>query len=409
MSSSILYHSMLYPKLPHMSNRKSAHLLVRRPSIPQCHTRYSISNRRFNHSTTTFPVPKYSPAPQILIPQFYYPRIRGWCPFMSAPIPRRRLDQGGLLRVVSWNIDSKGVVRAARASFAMGYLEEIFRDASSPLVITLQEVHRESLSAIVKHQWVRENFAVSNMHVARNFSTTIMVSRHIRTDWRFRIPLRGLTDRDLLAVDIPISSPKGNSEHTRRILRLCITHLDLFRDEGRTCQLAQASALLKAPPTRHSEILAGLLRANLNQDCPFFALSRMAGNVDLCDFWDDTTYPPTRILRRPTRNSKGYRKPNVRPAKRIDNFLYTGMIDAGPLLDVQDVTGRAGRLGVGLKTTVRTGEYYFKRRLKLTKREHGSKFPRKSHSDIYQEGGIRKELEVLVSSHGGSAIGIRVR
>jgi hypothetical protein len=85
------------------------------------------------------------------------------------------------------------------------------------------------------------------------------------------------------------------------------------------------------------------------------------------------------------------------------------MIDAGPLLDVQDVTGRAGRLRVGLKTTVRTGEYYFKRRLKLTKREHGSKFPRKSHSDIYQEGGIRKELDVLASSHGGSAIGIRVR
>jgi tyrosyl-DNA phosphodiesterase 2 len=288
----------------------------------------------------------------------------------------------------------------------MGYLEEIFKDAS--LVIMLQEVHRESLSAIAKHQWVRKNFAVSNVHVARNLSTTIMVSQNIQTDSWFRIPLRGVTDRDLLAVDIPISAPKGESEHTKRILRLCTTYLDLFRDEGRPCQLAQVSALLKAPPTRYSEILAGLVGANLNQDRPSFASSRMAGIVDLCDVWDDTTYPPTRILR-PTRNTKGYRKSNVRPAKRIDNFLYTGMIDAGPLSEVQDVTGRAGRLGVGLKTTVRTGKHYSKRRLKLTKREHGSKFPRKSHSDICREGGIRKELDVLVSSHVGSAIGIRVR
>jgi tyrosyl-DNA phosphodiesterase 2 len=400
---------MFYPKLPHISNRKSAHLLVRKPTIPQCHTRYSISNRRLNHSTTTFPVPEYSPAPQILNPRFYYPKTRDWRHSMPSPVSKRCLNQGSLLRVVSWNIDSKEVGRAARASFAMDYLENIFRDASSPLVIMLQEVHRESLSAIVKHQWVRDNFAVSNVHVARNFTTTIMVSQYIQTDRWFRIPLRGLTDRDLLAVDIPISSPKGESEHTRRILRLCTTHLDLFKDEGKPNQLAQVSALLKAPPTRYFEILAGLVGSNLNQDCSFSALSRKAGIVDLCDVWDDTTYPPTRILRRPTRNTKGYRKPNVRSAKRIDNFLYTGMIDAGPLSEVQDVTGRAGRLGIGLKTTVRTGEYYVKRRPKHTKREHGSEFPRKSHSNIYREGGIRKELDVLVSSHVGSAIGIWVR
>jgi hypothetical protein len=144
-SSSILYCSMLHLKLPDMSNRKPAYFLIRRLSIPNRYTRSSISNRRLNHSIANIPLPENSPVPRILKPHIYCPLTRGWRPFTSTP--GRLLDQGRLLRVVSWNIDSITVGRAPRASSVIDHLEEVFGEPSSPLVVMLQDVHYESLSA----------------------------------------------------------------------------------------------------------------------------------------------------------------------------------------------------------------------------------------------------------------------
>jgi tyrosyl-DNA phosphodiesterase 2 len=169
---------------------------------------------------------------------------------MSAP--GRRLDHGSLLKVVSWNINSTAVGRATRAASAMDHLEEVFGDPSSPLV-----------AAILEHPWIRKNFALSNAQAPWRYFTIIMVSQHVQTDRWFHIPFPNRTDRGVLAVDIPISSPDRESEQPKRILRLCTTHLDPLRDaegeEPRSRQLAQVSALLKAPPTSSSEIIAGLV------------------------------------------------------------------------------------------------------------------------------------------------------
>ncbi|PMD41811.1 hypothetical protein L207DRAFT_528409 [Hyaloscypha variabilis F] len=411
MSSSISHRSMLRAKLPGTGNCKPAHFLVRRLSTPNHHTRYSITNRRFNHATADLPLPENSPAPRILNPYLYCSRTRGWRPYM--PAPRRRLEQGSLLRVVSWNIDSTGVGRATRASLAIDHLEEVFGDPSSSLVVMLQKVHHQSLSAILEHPWIRKNFALSNARAPRRYFTLMMVSQHVQTDRWFRIPFQPPTGRDLLAVDIPLSSPDGESEHPKRVLRLCTTHLDLFREaegeEPRPRQLAQVSALLKAPPTRCSEIIAGLVGGDLNQDSILYSLSHFVGHVDLCDVWDDTTHPPTPIFERLKGNTRENRTPSVRSARRIDSFLYTGMMDAVPLSEVRNVTGRTGRLGIGLKTTIKTWEYHVERRLNLARRGLVLTLPGKSHSDICREGGVRKELNVRVSRHVGSAIGIRVR
>ena len=76
----------------------------------------------------------------------------------------------------------------------MDHLEEVFSDLSSPLVIVLQEVHRESLSAILEHSWIRENFAVSNAHAPRGNFTLIIVSQRVQVDRWFYIPLQSRTD-----------------------------------------------------------------------------------------------------------------------------------------------------------------------------------------------------------------------
>jgi hypothetical protein len=119
-----------------------------------------------------------------------------------------------------------------------------------------------------------------------------------------------------LVVDVPISSPDGESGHPKRILRLCTTHLDRLREaegeEPRLRQLAQVSALLKAPPTRYSEIIAGLVGGDMNHILPLDAASHKAVNIELCDVWEDTPHPPNPTFESLKGNTWGYQTPNAR-------------------------------------------------------------------------------------------------
>lgn len=78
--------------------------------------------------------------------------------------------------------------------------------------------------------------------------------------------------RDALVVDVPISPVGEESEHSKRILRLCTTHLEsLPEPEGhelRPSQLAQISALLKAPSKRRVQIIGGLVGGDINPIAP---------------------------------------------------------------------------------------------------------------------------------------------
>jgi tyrosyl-DNA phosphodiesterase 2 len=285
----------------------------------------------------------------------------------------------------------------------MDHLEEVFGDLSSPLVVMLQEVHHESLPAILEHPWIRKTFALSNTHPPRPVFALIMVSRHVQTDRLFHIPFQSRTDGSALVVDIPISSPGGESEHPKRILRLCTTHLDPPREAGNEepgpSQLAQVSSLLKATPTPSSEITAGLVGGTMN-------LSHTAADVDLRDVALEGTADPLALtlLKELNRNAWGYQAPNECSARRLSKFFYTGMADAVPLLELRDRMGKIGRLGVGVKTKVNTWECDIEPPDTLFRVLSSGK----SHSDIWQEGSIRKELVVQVSDHFGIAIGIRV-
>ena len=93
--------------------------------------------------------------------------------------------------------------------------------------------------------------------------------------------------RDALVVDIPIlSSEEGPTQFTQ-VLRLCMTHLESLPEaegkEQRPLQLAQISALLKAPSTSCTEITAGLIRGDMNPISPVDAANHKAENVNLCD------------------------------------------------------------------------------------------------------------------------------
>ncbi len=145
----------------------------------------------------------------------------------------------------------------------------------------------------------------------------------------------------------------------------------------------------------------------MNHISPFDAATHKAVDVSLCDIWENTPRPTNPIFETLKGNTWGYQTPNARSKRRLDKFLYTGTADIVSLAEVRDFAGKVGRLGIGLKTKVKTWEYHNKDldivRSGLVVR------PGKSYSDICSEGGVRRELSVWVSDHFAVAIGIRVR
>ena len=115
-------------------------------------------------------------------------------------------------------------------------------------------------------------------------------------------------------------------------------------------------------------------------------------------------------------NTWGYQSAGPRGRKRMDKVLYTGSVGTEALSEAQDLSGKIGRLGIGLKTEVEvmanenkrfrvlrgriveeSYEYYYD-----IQREHF--FPHDGHKI-----GVRKTIDGWVSDHFGIAIGIRVR
>jgi tyrosyl-DNA phosphodiesterase 2 len=312
------------------------------------------------------------------------------------------LDHGSLLRVVSWNINFMAPGRAERASAAMDHLKETFGDPPSPLVIMLQEVHIESLRAILDHSWIKRNFVLSDAVAPQRYFTLIMASRNVRTQNWIRVRLPSNMERDILAIDIPISYPASESGPPTKVLRLCTTHLEsLWETEGselRPGQLALVSALLKS-----TEVVGGLVGGDMNHISALDSTSHKADEVDLCDVWEDIPPPVIPALKpfqrdltlgRARGNTWGYQSRNAKARRqRLDKFFYTGAVEVIALNEIKDLAGKIGRLGIGLKTKVEVWEI-----------SPGDRFD-KMHADDKQ--GVFKEVDAWVSDHFGIAIGIR--
>jgi tyrosyl-DNA phosphodiesterase 2 len=308
----------------------------------------------------------------------------------------------------------------------MAHLKELFGDPPPPLVIMLQEVHYQSLAAILAHSWIRNNFVLSNVDAPQRYFTLMMVSQDTPAENWFRIPFQSQMERDALVVDIPIS-PLRESNHFKKCLRLCTTHLESLPEfegkELRPRQLAQVSALLKAPSTHCVQIIGGLVGGDMNPISPLDAASHKSDDVDLCDVWEDTTPPPIparKLFRkdltygRARGNTWGYQSQSARSRKRLDKFFYTGLVDVVALAEAQDLTGKVGRLGIDVKTKVEAWEYEM-RGLRSVQRRLVEKID-KRYFDTEMEllgkafgGGVRKEIDIWVSDHFGIAVGIRVR
>ena len=167
-----------------------------------------------------------------------------------------------------------------------------------------------------------------------------MVSRRVQPKTWFRVPFSSRMGRDALVVDILILPSGKTPEQTSKILRLCTTHLEsLWEEEGkelRPLQLARISALMKAPPSPCTQIVAGLVGGDMNSISQLDAASHEAENVQLRDIWEETSplpisqrrpFPEDLTFGRAKGNTWGYQSRAKRAYKRLDKFFYTGSAD----------------------------------------------------------------------------------
>ena len=101
----------------------------------------------------------------------------------------------------------------------------------------------------------------------------------------------------------------------------------------------------------------------------------------------------------------------------MDKFLYTGSLETVALDEAQDVIGRLGRLGIGLKTEVDVWEKEAVEKLivrgKYVEKPHKRYFSQRGAARLRemgllsQEELVRTRFNAWVSDHFGIAVGVK--
>jgi hypothetical protein len=248
-----------------------------------------------------------------------------------------------------------------------------------------------------KWTWNRSTSTISESNSPQLFFTLLLVSRDLQAHTWFRVPLTGSkVDGDILVVDLAVSCPSDTLGIEKKILRLCTTTCE---EQGIYGQLAEISALIKAPPKSSTQIVGGLVGGDMKRIKLYYNRTthidhvETVYDVDLSDVWEDTP-PPTR--RYPTQRSKN--------SSRLDKFHYTGSIEVVSLPEFKgkDLYGKIGILGRKLKTKIAvSGDDSSLFRFLRDPDIASSVYPKPER--------VMEEVEVSVSDHFGIAVGIEVR
>ncbi|KAK3322529.1 hypothetical protein B0H66DRAFT_620178 [Apodospora peruviana] len=256
---------------------------------------------------------------------------------LGAPADRNaqeELEPGSTLKVVSWNLDHTSFNPSARASAAMDHLKQVFGEAPRYHVVMLQEVNQESLEAIQNHEWVRRNFFVSHVE-----------------------PPKFVGNPD------PYTAISRGSTTKKKRFRLCTTHFE-YPKAYHSRLRALIFGLLKGTCTHDCEITGGIVGA-CNENAHHWCHTSVP--VNLRDVWEDWTTPPVSRLDiwhfpeigMPEGHTWGYQSLERARPQRVDKFSYTGAVETfaaseshRSMFGAQDVAGKQGRVGIGIKAEV---------------------------------------------------------
>ncbi|RYN44135.1 hypothetical protein AA0113_g4208 [Alternaria arborescens] len=158
-----------------------------------------------------------------------------WVLFVNdkASQPGTRHQWAGSFRLVSWNVNADAPLPKVR----MSALLQIIKDMGAADVVFLQDVSRESLTALLEDLWIQQNWYISDVNFSafgkQKFISINLVSKlWVATDgivlgaiWRVSLPSR--FERDALCCDLILnSSSKHTSGRSSLPIRLVNVHLD---------------------------------------------------------------------------------------------------------------------------------------------------------------------------------------
>lgn len=344
-----------------------------RPSF-SCHSLYPPGPRSFK------PVHQEVIPPHQLLSHSYCEKLSTWTPTKHASATQVPLNT--VIKVVSWNIwGLYNIGIEDRINAAMRHLEQIFGQSPGHLVIMLQEVTKPVLDAIMRNLWVREYFQLSDVEgpssqyeyvpgqsfilrqvkwEAGRYFTLMLVAKSLPVQNCFRVPLTTRMARDALVVDV--LSARTELEGQGDLIRLCTTHLESMWDPHgyRPSQLSRLAAVLRGAPGMPGEgrVIGGMVGGDMNANDKSEHDFHKRPDIDLRDVWEDLPPPPPLRLKpfqkdetlgRNRGNTWGYQSKRKGACKRLDKFFYTGPLESVPLHEAQDVVGRLGRLGIGLR------------------------------------------------------------
>ncbi|KAJ4112137.1 hypothetical protein NW768_011716 [Fusarium equiseti] len=302
---------------------------------------------------------------QFLAPRTYDPQSSSW-------IPHKNNDGvyklGDILK--NWESPpSASHLQTIRATAAIARLQTIFGQDPRSLVVMLLEISPESLDSIMKDDWAKENFILSDTEVpstddgysdekADHF-TLMMISRNLPISNCFRETCLE-TDGKTLVVDIPVSmSEDRGPESSEQSLRLCTTHLG--RDhEDRQYELISVSDLLAGFSSHGQYVLGGLVGGNLAPLTKSEKKMHRNPDIDLKDVWEhEAAQVPAAFTRSGSDvyarlggqkgHTWGYHSDKKRIGRRLDTFLYTDSIETVALEECQHTSGKLGRFGMKLQ------------------------------------------------------------
>ncbi|KAL8718543.1 MAG: hypothetical protein Q9225_004333 [Loekoesia sp. 1 TL-2023] len=165
-------------------------------------------------------------------------------------------------RLITWNIDFQAQGGSLRMAAALRYLEQLTKEASSPLplVLFLQEMTPEDLELIKAAPWVQAQYNLTDVDASswqsESYGTTTLIDRRLPAKSVYRVYYKTNMQRDGLFVDLAMDSSNNESKETT--LRLCNTHLEsLVADPPLRPAQMEIVAKHLHDPTVHGGLVAG--------------------------------------------------------------------------------------------------------------------------------------------------------
>lgn len=368
----------------------------------------------------------------------YNSQSEEWVP-LGKDVSANALDRGRVLKLVSWNLNHRGLYPSRRAGSILNHLQKVFGNDPGSLVIMFQEVCHESLERMTENPWVQQNFLLSDIKSPRpiyhdiqgenfiirgrdwtpeDYFTIMMTPKDLGILSSFRVPFATNMGRDALVVDLPVQNGSDSQSHPREALRLCTTHLESQNPlKMRGVQLRLTSSILKQQDKEY-DILGGIVGGDMSPlDNKNDGDVHKRRKVKLRDVWEDVPPPPIpkHVPEDPTfgqarGHTCGYQSHGGDPRKRADKFFYTGRIETLPVEESEDVTGNLGRIGIGLDT----GDVLWIKKYrpwgKESYREYltDAQYQAKRQHLVGDGGESWKRATAWASDHFGITVGVRV-